>query len=540
MANITTNASFMPEYLSTFLNSITVPAKIDRNFLQKLGVDVLASKIQSVELETAGLSPRLARRLPTKMPFDEVALILMTLFTFKNIRVSERSTDYLLGVYVDQGPKEGIYITSRKDLYRLIDPLVPYYKNKEIDDILDKIERICPTAIQTSDPNLFITNNGIYDKSKKKLLNFSPDYVYLTKIPVNYVENPKNPILVASDGYKWDVETWINDLAVDEDTAHLIWQVIADTLQPGRSRGRSIWFYSESGNNGKGTLGQLIKNLLGVGNYASLAVTDFKHEFLKETLIGVAANISDENDVDVYIDSIRDYKASITGDDINVNRKHEKPVRLQFRGTNIQMLNGLPKTRDKSDSFYRRLIMVPFLKSFTNNGERKYIKDAYINDNEVLEYVLWKALHVEFEDFTIPQRSSELLKDYKEMNNPVMQFWNELRSDFKWDLLPTQFLYDLFVAWSKRNNPTGKPMSKRSFTDSLIIVLQNDTMWESKLGQNEKVKTGQKMDQIEQLILEYDLDKWQNKTYHGTNLNKLLDFNKAQTYRGVIRRMNNI
>lgn len=526
----------MPEYLSTFLNSITIPAKIDRNFLQKLGVDVLASKIQSVELETAGLNPRLAKRLPTKMPFDEVALILMTLFTFKNIRVSERSTDYLLGVYVDQGPKEGIYITSRKDLYRLIDPLVPYYRNKEIDDILDKIERICPTVIQTSDPNLFITNNGIYDQHQKKLLNFSPDYIYLTKIPVNYIENPENPILVAPDGYKWDVETWINDLAFDADTAHLIWQVIADTLQPGRSRGRSIWFYSESGNNGKGTLGQLIKNLLGVGNYASLAVTDFKHEFLKETLVGVAANISDENDVDVYIDSIRDFKASITGDDVNVNRKHEKPIRLQFRGTNIQMLNGLPKTRDKSDSFYRRLIMVPFLKSFTNNGERKYIKDVYINDKKVLEYVLWKALHIEFEEFTIPQRSSELLKDYKEMNNPVMQFWNELRSDFKWDLLPTQFLYDLFVAWSKRNNPTGKPMSKRSFTDSLIILLQTDTMWESKLGQNEKVKTGQKMDQIEHLILEYDLDKWQNKTYHGTNLNKLLDFNKAQTYRGVIRR----
>lgn len=537
MANkILTKSSFMPEYLSNYLSSLSVPNIIDRVFLESVGRDILAEKQADIEAGNINLSPRMMKRIPSKMPFDEVALVLMYLFTFKNIRVSERSTDYLLGVYVTTGEKEGIYITSRKDLYRLIDPLVPYYKNKEIDDILDKIERMVPTVTQTNDSSLFITNNGVFDQNKKQLLPFSPEYVYLTKIPVNYVEKPNNPVLIADDGYKWDVETWISDLAVDAETATLIWQVIADTLQPGRSRGRSIWFYSESGNNGKGTLGQLIKNILGVGNYSALAVTDFKHEFLKESLVGVAANISDENDVDVYIDSIRDYKASITGDDININRKYEKPIRLQFRGTNIQMLNGLPKTKDKSDSFYRRLIMVPFLKSFTNNGERKYIKDIYIKNKEVLEYVLWKVLNLEFDEFTIPQRSEALLAEYKEMNNPVMQFWNELSSEFVWNLLPTQFLYDLFVSWSHRNNPTGKPMSKRSFTDTLAIILDSDKNWESKLGQNDKVKCGSKLDNTEYLILEYDLDKWMNKTYTGSNITKRLDFKKAATYRGVVRK----
>lgn len=271
----------MPEYLSNYLSSLSVPNIIDRVFLESVGRDILAEKQADIEAGNINLSPRMMKRIPSKMPFDEVALVLMYLFTFKNIRVSERSTDYLLGVYVTTGEKEGIYITSRKDLYRLIDPLVPYYKNKEIDDILDKIERMVPTVTQTNDSSLFITNNGVFDQNKKQLLPFSPEYVYLTKIPVNYVEKPNNPVLIADDGYKWDVETWISDLAVDAETATLIWQVIADTLQPGRSRGRSIWFYSESGNNGKGTLGQLIKNILGVGNYSALAVTDFKHEFLK-------------------------------------------------------------------------------------------------------------------------------------------------------------------------------------------------------------------------------------------------------------------
>lgn len=527
----------IPTYLSDVLTNISPPKPVTPQYLAQLGVELLEAKQESVELENSNVQSRLRRRIPTKIDFDEAAITLMTLFTFKNIRVSERSTDYLLGVYVDHGPKEGIYITSRKELYRLIDPLVPYYRNKDIDDVLDKIERMVPTVVQTSEPSLFIVNNGIYNQDSDVLMPFSPEYTYLVKIPINYKDSPKSPVLIdQNDNSSWDVESWLFSLAGDEDTATLIWEVIADTLQPSRSRGRSIWFYSESGNNGKGTIGQLIKNLLGIGNYSSLSVTEFKHEFMKETLIGVAANISDENDVDVYIDSVRDYKASVTGDDININRKYEKPVRLQFKGTNIQMMNGLPKTKDKSDSFYRRLILVPFLQSFTNNGEKKYIKDIYIARQDVLEFVLWKALHMKFNEFTIPAKSETLLYDYKEMNNPVMQFWNELHEEFQWDLLPTQFLYDLFVQWSHRNNPIGKPMGKSSFTTTLNNLLKDDPNWVVKTGQNDKVKSGNKLDADEPLITEYNLTAWKDKSYMGTNLRRSRQFTKAATYRGYLRK----
>lgn len=527
----------IPSFLSDVLTKINPPRPITPQYLAQLGVELIEAKQAHVDLENSNVQARLRRRIPDKINFDEAALTLMTLFTFKNIRVSERSTDYLLGIYVDHGEKEGIYITSRKELYRLIDPLVPYYRNKEIDDVLDKIERMVPTVVQTSDPSLFIVNNGIYNQASDELMPFSPDYTYLVKIPVNYVDNPKSPIIIdPNDNSKWDVESWLESLAGDDDTATLIWEVIADTLQPSRSRGRSIWFYSESGNNGKGTIGQLIKNLLGIGNYSSLSVTEFKHEYMKETLIGVAANIADENDVDVYIDSVRDYKASVTGDDININRKYEKPVRLQFKGTNIQMMNGLPKTRDKSDSFYRRLILVPFLQSFTNNGEKKYIKDIYIARQDVLEFVLWKALHMKFNEFTIPAKSESLLYDYKEMNNPVMQFWNELHEEFQWDLLPTQFLYDLFVQWSNRNNPTGKPMGKSSFVTTLNNLLKDSPEWIVKTGQNDKVKTGSKLDADEPLITEYNLVGWKDKSYMGSNLKRSRQFTRAATYRGYLKR----
>jgi len=537
---------YLEEYLLFYLSGVTVPDGIDMTFLLDLGIGALNAKVQNVEEFNMTIKSG-KKRIPERLTFDEVAIILMTLFTFKNIQMTERTDDTLLGIYIDDksSDKYGTYVTNVKHMYEIMERIVPNFKNKDMQDVLDKIERSAPTVEQTKDRHLFIVKNGIYDQRTKELRDFDSKYVYLTKIPVDYDPNPINPVLVAADGYQWDVESWIRDLAVDEDTSTLIWQVIADCLQPHYSRHKSIWFYSEKGNNGKGTIGQLIKNLLGKGNYASLSVADFNHEFLKETLLGSAANISDENDVDVFIDSIKDYKASVTGDDININRKYEKPLRIQFLGTNIQMMNGLPKTKDKSDSFYRRLIIVPFLKSFTNNGERKYIKTDYIHETAVLQYVLYKALNMEFDEYITPQSSAELLESYKEKNNPVLEFWNELKDDFVWDLLPTQFLYDLFVKWFDINNPSGKVMSKRTFSDTLTGVIHAlEEPWEPKTGQNDKVRSDKRMDADEPLITEYGLDKpdrggnpssWVNPSYNGSNDKKKREFPRKNTYRGLLR-----
>lgn len=538
---------FIPPYLRDYLSELEVPAQIDMSFLLKVGEEALREKIAYIEEFNMGLKSG-RRKVPSKLDFDDVAIILMTIFNFKNIQMTNRPDDTMLAIYDDNvnSQRYGTYNTNKRRMYEIMERIAPSFKQADMNDVLDKIERSVPTVKQTTDRHLFIVNNGIYNQKTGELMDFSPDYVYLTKIPIDYVENPINPVITASDGYQWDVESWLLDLASgDKDTATLLWQVIADALQPHYSRHRSIWFYSEKGNNGKGTVGQLIKNLLGEGNYSSLSVADFNHEFLKETLLGVAANISDENDVDIYIDSIKDYKASVTGDDINVNRKYEKPLRIQFTGANIQMMNGLPKTKDKSDSFYRRIIIVPFLKSFTNNGERKYIKNDYIHRRPVLEYVLNKAINMQFDEFLIPAVSAELLEDYKERNNPILEFWNETKDKYVWDLLPSQFLYDCYTKWFERNNPSGKIVSSRTFIDTLktIIVTQGDP-WEDRTSQHDNVRSQNRMDDDEPLITEFGLDKpdrsgnysqWCNPTYKGSDEKMKRDFKRRSMYRGFVR-----
>lgn len=54
------------------------------------------------------------------------------------------------------------------------------------------------------------------------------------------------------------------------------------------------------------------------------------------------------------------------------------PVSFVFRGFMVQCVNEYPRVKDKSDSFFRRQLFVPFMKCFTGI-ERKYIKDDYLH-----------------------------------------------------------------------------------------------------------------------------------------------------------------
>lgn len=358
---------------------------------------------------------------PEKLTPIEAGSLMLLLFDFAMVKTVQSTTDSsrLLGVYEAHGERKGLYIMEKEYIRTIIQCLNPSFLNKDVDNTYGFIKRFVSRheVYLTREEHLIPVGNGIYDKNKQELLPYSPEYVFLNKIPVAYRPEATNPV-ITGHGYEWDVERWLDDLLGVEEKL-LIWQVIADTVQMNKNRKKSIWFYANKGNNGKEILGQLIKNLHGVGNYSSLNVAAFADRFAKANLLAVNCNIADENNVDEYIDKVDDYKASIKGDDITIDRRFQRPLTIKFHGTDIQMMNDLPKIKDKTDSFTRLLLIVPFLKCFTNNGDKSEIKEDYVGREDVLEYVLKTALELEFEEFIIPASSEELLSKLKEDDNSV-------------------------------------------------------------------------------------------------------------------------
>ena len=144
----------------------------------------------SIETSNAGLASRVQKRIPETLDFFETAVILTFLIPFKNIYVSKESNDTLLGAYQAQGPNKGVYETNVETLYRLVAAISPRFKDKDIQDTLNKVKRAVPTTQQTAHPDLIIANNGIFNKKTKKLMSFSEDYIFLAKLAIDYIENP--------------------------------------------------------------------------------------------------------------------------------------------------------------------------------------------------------------------------------------------------------------------------------------------------------------------------------------------------------------
>ena len=440
---------------------------------------------------------------------------------------------FLLGVYDED---EGIYRIGDRAIIEYIRRIDANFSIRGTAEILNKIREMAPSVVRTANKDLIPVKNGIFDYRNKKLLPFSPEYVYLTKCPVNYVPSAVNPVIHNdNDGTDWDVESWMSSLSDDPDIVNLLWQVCGAIIRPGVRWNKAAWLYSSSGNSGKGTLCALMRNLCGPGNHTSISIAQFDgNPFMLSPLVHASAVIVDENDVGVYIDRSKNLKAAITGDVMQIDRKYKNPISYQFQGFIVQCLNELPRIRDRSESYSRRQLFIPMSKCFTGM-ERKYIKDDYLARQEVLEYVLLKILNSNYYDFDEPESCRELLDEYKSMNNPVRDFCEQILPQLAWDFVPFAFLYDLYSAWFKKNVPSGTIQSSRFFVTELLDVLRSSDFDFYGLDKRKYVRVGSNMAGPEILIAEYKLTDWMSK-YSGNDVNKLCCPNLAQGYHGGISR----
>lgn len=201
----------------------------------------------------------------------------------------------------------------------------------------------------------------------------------------------------------------------------------------------------------------------------------------------------------------------------------------------VQCLNEYPKVRDRTNSFYRRQLFIPFDKCYTG-VERPYIKNDYLSRREVLEYVLKKVLNMDYYTLVEPESCKAMLDDVKLSNDPVRQFAEEMLPQCRWDLLPFTFLYDLYKAWLPKVNPGGSYLSNQVFIRELLAVIQNDPVWTCR---DKKVQVGasNRMCVAEPLIVQYNLTDWMNPLYQGQDRSQLCTPSLSASYRGLLRKV---
>ena len=476
-------------------------------------------------------------RAPSKLCASQIAALMLRIYNIVRVKCGGVNSDPsydLLAIYQNDGDEEGIYTTDESVFKRLAKQYNYSISSKELADVMEMIGLDAPRVSRTMNRDLIAVNNGIFDYETKELLPFSPSYVFLAKSRVDYIPTARNVVIHNDDdGTDWDVESWMDDLSDDPEIVELLWQILSAIIRPHVRWNKSAWFYSNTGNNGKGTLCELMRSLCGDGSYAAIPLSDFSKDFALEPLTRATAIIVDENDVGGFIDKAANLKAVITNDVIPINRKFKTPISYQFYGFMVQCLNEFPRIRDKSDSFYRRQLFIPFEKTFTGH-ERKYIKDDYLHRPEILEYVMYKVLHMNYYSLAEPQACKDVLDEYKEFNDPVRQFFEEMQDSFVWDLLPFSFLYELYKSWFHKNSPSGSLQGKNKFITEIVNITKNSQMWYC-IDKSKTLRSTGKMSGPEPLIAQYGLEDWKNPNYTGNDVNRICTPKVQDFYRGLLR-----
>ena len=447
---------------------------------------------------------------------------------------SKASNSGPLAFYQPDGDDKGLYVSDRDQIMSMIQSYAPC-ATSEANAAYTRVSNVAPKIRLCTDENLIPVNNGVYMYKEKKLIDFNPGLVFMSKANIDYNPYAQNVhIHNNTDNTDWDVESWIAEFFSDKRMVELIWQVIGAAVRYNVPWHRGVLFYSESGNNGKGTICQLIRNIIGSSRSASIQMSDISKQYSLEALPRIQAIITDENDVGDFIDRAGALKALITGDEIVISAKYEANMPYAWHGLMIQCINEMPKVRDRSESYYRRFIMVPFSHSFTGN-ERSYIKNDYITRQDVLEYVLWRVLNMaEYYELDEPAETKRALSEYKEYNDPVRAFVAEIIPQLRWEYVPNQFLYDLYLKWFEHNVPRGAALNARRFATELKMQLEYNNLY---APTKDSVHMAKAMSAAPELLIkEYGLSQWMKKGVVSADPAVLCrpDENQLKpTYRGI-------
>lgn len=323
--------------------------------------------------------------------------------------------------------KDGVYTSGYRELEGAMIKFMPSCKDSQRREVLKYLEIICGNETMLADANLIAFSNGLYNIATRELQDFSPDTVVTNQIPWEY-----NP-----DAYSELCDNTLNKIACnDTDIRALLEEMIGYCFYRKNELSKAF-ICTGTKSNGKSTFLEMIQNVLGQSNYSALGLDELDEKFSVATMAGKLANIGDDiSDEFLQGRSVAQFKKLVSGNMIKAEIKNNPDI-FFFKPT-VKLIfsaNDIPRMKDKTGAVLRRLIIVPFNATFSKNDEDY---DPYIiwklKDRSVMEYLIKigvEGLHrvIEQNAFTQSAKVEREIRDYEELNDPMLQFLQSIDLD---------------------------------------------------------------------------------------------------------------
>ena len=316
------------------------------------------------------------------------------------------------------------------------------YKNEILDYI--KTENIVERDEIQPPKHLLNFSNGVYDVNANKLLQHSPDYYFLYKIPWSYKATATCPKILKyfestlkPEFIKFTQEIFGYCLMFDY-------------------RHAAIFYLYGTGGNGKSIWTKILGHMLGPKNVSNKSIDSLvRYRFTSSLLYGKLANICGELSAELLKDT--DILKSLSaGDSIQAEFKGKDGFDFENKARIITACNSIPYSKDMTYGWYDRQYIIPFLKKFRySKQEDTELLDKLLIQSEMEGLLAWSLVGLlrllKNKRFSYPEDKKER---YLICQQNVKYFVTKCykKTIDGSDVLNTDEIYEHYCEWCKENS----------------------------------------------------------------------------------------
>lgn len=229
---------------------------------------------------------------------------------------------------------------------------------------------------------------------------------------------------------------------------------------------RALLLYGPTAGNGKSTLLRIVSSLFPAAARCSVPPHLMGESFQNVPLATARLNVvNDMPDADIM--DAGHLKAIISGDEVAFNPKNRTPFSARPRAAHVMAANNLPRVRDKSRGFWRRLIVLEFARSFDGPARDPEMASRCIAEGPAIAgLAICAALAMGPEGYTLPASSERLSRVWQRAVDHVLEFAEELEV-VRSEGLGTRgsVLYRAFQLWCQ--DAGVRPIGRNKFFEAL-------------------------------------------------------------------------
>lgn len=260
--------------------------------------------------------------------------------------------------------------------------------------------------------------NGMLNIDTFELKEHDPSYLSTVRIPFSYDKNAKCPRF----------RKFISETTMGDDDLALVLQEMTGYLLTSETKAEKAFILFGPGANGKSVFSKVIQTLVGEANASHVSLSQFSKQFGLQSIIGKTVNISNENELANARMNTENLKAIISGDPVTISIKYKDDISYTPVCKLVFLVNTLPATSDMSYGYFRKLMIIPFFKKFSD--EEKDIDLLEKLKKEMPGILNWaieglQRLNANRHQFTKSVKAAEMLELYKSEQNPVIKFFSD-------------------------------------------------------------------------------------------------------------------